>query len=111
NLAPHAGGAGGFVGYEVNLVVASQVNVTFKRSAKEALVWAVDLPSQTPVSGAQVVIYDSAGNALGSGTTDKNGLWQGAINPYEGSIYAVVGAPGEENFGLAINTWNSGFNA
>ncbi len=111
NLAPHAGGAGGFVGYEVNFVVASQVNVTFKRSAKEALVWAVDLPSQTPVSGAQVVIYDSAGNALGSGTTDKNGLWQGAINPYEGSIYAVVGAPGEENFGLAINTWNSGFNA
>ena len=111
NPAPASGGATGFVGYSVNFVVASQVNLTFKRSAKEALVWAVDLPSQTPVAGAPVVIYDSAGNALGSGTTDKNGLWQGAINPYEGTIFAVIGAPGEENFGLATNNLNSGFNA
>ncbi len=108
NPAPNSGGGGGF---GINFVISSQVNLTFKRSAKEALVWAVDLPSQTPVAGAPVVIYDSAGNALGSGTTDSKGLWQGAINPYEGSVYAVLGAPGEENFGLAVNNWNSGFDA
>ncbi|MCC6500899.1 MAG: Ig-like domain-containing protein [Anaerolineales bacterium] len=109
--APASGGATGFVGYNVDFVVSSQVNLTFKRSAKEAFVWAVDLTSQTPVAGAPLVIYDSAGNALGSGTTDKNGLWQGAINPYEGALFAVVAEPGEENFGLAVNNWNSGFNA
>ncbi len=108
NPAPNSGGG---AGYGVNFIISSQVNLTFKRSAKEALVWAVDLPSQTPVAGAPVVIYDSTGNALGSGTTDSNGVWQGAINPHQGSIYAVLGAPGEENFGLAVNTWNSGFNA
>ncbi len=109
NPAPQAGG-GGF-GINLNFIVSSQVNLTFKRSAKEALVWAVDLPSQTPVAGAPVVIYDGAGNALGSGTTDSKGLWQGAINPYNGSVFAVLGAPGEENFGLAVNSWNAGFNA
>jgi uncharacterized protein YfaS (alpha-2-macroglobulin family) len=110
NPAPKNGGAG-IGGIMVDFVVSSQVNITFKRSAKEALVWAVDLPSQAPVTGAPVVIYDSAGNALGSGATDSNGLWQGAINPYNGPVYAVLGAPGEENFGLAINSWNAGFNA
>lgn len=107
NPAPSSGGGGG-VG--VNFVVSSQVNLTFKLSAKEALVWAVDLSSQAPVKNAPVVIYDSAGNALGSGATDSNGVWQGAINPYTGAAYAVLGAPGESNFGLALDNWNSGFN-
>ncbi|MFN8426101.1 MAG: Ig-like domain-containing protein [Anaerolineales bacterium] len=108
NPAPNSGG-GGSVG--LSFVVASQVNLTFKHSAKEALVWAVDLSSQTPVKGAPVVIYDGGGNAIGSGTTDSNGIWKGAINPYEGAIYAVLGAPGEETFGLAVSEWNSGLAA
>ena len=108
--APKGGGGGGGA-VVVNFVISSQVNLTFKRSAKEALVWAVDLPSQTPVAGAPVVIYDSAGNTLGSGVTDASGLWQGSINPYDGPVYAVMGQPGDENFGLAINSWNSATNA
>ena len=108
NPAPNSGG-GGSVG--LSFVVSSQVNLTFKHSAKEALVWAVDLSSQTPVKGAPVVIYDGGGNAIGSGTTDSNGIWKGAINPYEGAIYAVLGAPGEETFGLAVSEWNSGLAA
>ncbi|MCC6299535.1 MAG: Ig-like domain-containing protein [Anaerolineales bacterium] len=108
NPAPTSGGG---AGYGINFVIASQVNLTFKHSAKEAFVWAVDLPSQAPVANAEVVIYDRAGNALGSGKTDSNGLWQGAINPYQGSLYAVLGAPGEENFSLAVSDWNSGFSA
>ncbi|HXD11269.1 MAG TPA: Ig-like domain-containing protein, partial [Anaerolineales bacterium] len=54
----------------LNFAVSSQVNLTFKRGATEAFVWAVDLPSQTPVANVSVAIYDNAGNQLGSGTTD-----------------------------------------
>ncbi|HUG35014.1 MAG TPA: Ig-like domain-containing protein [Anaerolineales bacterium] len=107
--APSNGGGGAGIG--VDFVVSSQVNLTFKRSAKEAFVWAVDLRTQSPVAGATVVIYDGGGNALGSGTTDSDGIWQGAINPYDGPLYAVLGAPGEETFGLAVNGWSFGFNA
>ncbi|HET6822525.1 MAG TPA: Ig-like domain-containing protein, partial [Anaerolineales bacterium] len=45
----------------IYLVASSQVNLTFKLGATEALVWAVDLPSQTPVANAPVTIYDDVG--------------------------------------------------
>ncbi|GAB4464206.1 MAG: hypothetical protein Kow0070_25690 [Anaerolineales bacterium] len=92
-------------------VASSQVNLTFKLGATEALVWAVDLPSQTPVAGAAVTLYDEAGNVLTSGITDANGLWQGVITPVTGQVYAMLAAPGDPNFALAANTWNSGLHA
>ncbi|MEP0806280.1 MAG: Ig-like domain-containing protein, partial [Chloroflexota bacterium] len=92
-------------------VASSQVNLTFKLGATEALVWAVDLPSQTPVTGAAVTLYDEAGNVLTSGITDANGLWQGVITPVTGQVYAMLAAPGDPNFALAANTWNSGLHA
>lgn len=107
--APSSGGGGGGIG--IDFVVSSRVNLTFKRSAKEALVWAVSLPTQAPIAGTAIVIYDGSGNALGSGVTDSDGIWQGAINPHNGPLFAVLGAPGDENFGLAFNSWNFGFNS
>lgn len=95
----------------IEFVASSQVNLTFKLGAADALVWAVDLPSQTPVAGAAVNLYDEAGNVLASGVTDANGLWQGALSPVTGQVYAMLAAPGDPNFALAANTWNSGFNA
>ncbi len=108
---PFKSGGGGGGGVNVNFVVSSQVNLTFKRGATEAFVWAVDLPSQTPVANAPIVIYDNAGNQLASGATDASGLWKGALNDYEGGLYAILGAPGDENFALAVSYWNSGLNA
>jgi alpha-2-macroglobulin len=92
----------------VYLVASSQVNLTFKLGATEALVWAVDLPSQTPVANAPITIYDNTGNQIGSGTTDENGLWKGVIDSQSSPTYAMLGAPGEENFALAINSWGWG---
>ena len=98
-------------GKNIYFAVSSQVNLTFKLGATEALVWAVDLPSQTPVANAPVTIYDSNGNQLISGTTDKNGLWKGAVEPQEGALYAVLGTPGSENFAMATSSWNLGISA
>src|SRR5262245_37826459 len=91
----------------IYFAVSSQVNLTFKLGATEAFVWAVDLPSQIPVANAPIVIYDNTGNQLGSGTTDENGLWKGAVAerlPYS-QVYAMLGQPGEDNFALALNNW------
>ena len=98
---------------DVHFAVSSQVNLTFKLGATEALVWAVDLPSQRPVSNAPIVIYDSTGTPLASGTTDADGLWKGAVNerlPYS-QAYAMLGQPGDETFALALNTWGSWISA
>lgn len=95
----------------VYLIASSRVNLTFKLGATEALVWAVDLPSQTPVANAPVTVYDDVGNAIGSGTTDEDGLWKGTISEYEGLAYAMLGTPGSENFALSVNTWSWGLSA
>jgi uncharacterized protein YfaS (alpha-2-macroglobulin family) len=95
----------------IYLVVSSQVNLTFKLGATEALVWAVDLPSQRPVANVPVTIYDDAGATIGSGTTDENGLWRGAVGEHHSQVYAMLGAPGDENFGLAVDQWGWGLDA
>jgi len=95
----------------VYFVASSHINLTFKLGATEALVWAVDLPSQIPIAGTTVMIYDDAGNTLGSGTTDANGLWQGEVGVHEGQVYAMLGMPGDQTFGFAINSWSGGLQA
>jgi alpha-2-macroglobulin len=95
-------------GKNIYFAVSSQVNLTFKLGATEALIWAVDLSSQTPVANAPVTIYDSNGNQLVSGTTDENGLWKGDVEPQEGAVYAVLGSAGSENYSLATSSWNLG---
>ena len=95
----------------VYLIASSQVNLTFKIGATQALVWAVDLPSQRPVANAPVTIYDETGAPIGSGVTDKNGLWQGEVGPRKFQAFAMLGAPGEENFALALSSWGWGISA
>lgn len=92
----------------VYFAVSSQVNLTFKFGATEAMVWAVDLPSQMPVANAAVTIYDIAGNSLATGTTDEHGLWKGPIGANDGQLYAMLSAPGDETFGLAFTNWSMG---
>ncbi len=95
----------------IHFAASSQVNLTFKLGATEALVWAVDLPSQTPIVSAPVAVYDEAGNSLASGITDANGLWRAGITKTDGMVFAILGAPGGQDFALAINNWNTGINA
>ena len=95
----------------VRFVASSNVNLTFKLGATEALLWATDLPSQTPITNAPLTLYDDAGNILGSGTTDENGLWLGDVGMHDGQIYAMLGTPGEWYFALAVSDWSNGLEA
>jgi uncharacterized protein YfaS (alpha-2-macroglobulin family) len=92
------------------LVVASNLNLTFKIGATDALLWAIDLRTNEPVS-APFTIYDSNGNVVVSAQTDNNGLWKGDLTTQDQpsqSYTVVLGEPEQEDFGVAQTSWNSG---
>ncbi len=92
-------------------LVVSNVHLTFKYSASDVLVWAVDLRTDAPVSNAPVTIYYENGEPITSGQTDGEGVFRGDIQLGEnryGSLYAVVGQPGDDLFGLTLSTWSQG---
>jgi hypothetical protein len=99
-------------GYTNNTIIAvSHYQTTLKLGQTNALVWAVDLDTNTPAANLPVSIYDENGNMLDSGVTDVNGVFQASLaayqDPYDAS-YAVLGELGEDNFGFAMSYWNEG---
>ncbi len=93
------------------LVAVSNMQVTYKVSATDALVWVVDLRSGEPLGNAPVTIYDMNGAELASGQADPEGVFYTTISPRENPYditYAVVGQPGDDIFGLALSSWEQG---
>ena len=92
------------------LIAASNLNLTFKIGATDALLWATDLRTNEPVS-APFTIYNNDGDPVTSAQTDATGLWYADLSPQEvpGQTYTVVmSEPGQENFGVAQSSWSSG---
>jgi uncharacterized protein YfaS (alpha-2-macroglobulin family) len=92
-------------------LVASNVNLTFKIGSSDALVWAMDLRTGSPVANAPVSIYAEGGILLATGQTDPQGIWHGEVPPptldnYYRSYYAILGQPGDDTFGMAFSDWN-----
>jgi uncharacterized protein YfaS (alpha-2-macroglobulin family) len=93
------------------IAAVSNINLTFKLGATEALVWGMDLRDNRPVSGAPVTLYDGTGAVAASGETDNQGIWYGELDSYpdeNSSFTAVLGRPGDATFGLALPGWNFG---
>jgi len=86
-----AGGAGSNVRGRTYLVAASNINLTFKIGATDALLWATDLRTGEPVS-APFTIFDYEGETIVNARTDEQGLWQGEFTPRGGG--AIV--PGRD---------------
>ncbi len=92
-------------------LVSSNLNLTFKLSATQAFIWALDLRTNEPVPDAPVAVYKSDGTLLTSGVTDEKGIFQSAIPAQEniyGTYYAMLGQPSEENFAFSLGDWNLG---
>jgi uncharacterized protein YfaS (alpha-2-macroglobulin family) len=94
------------------LIVVSDVHLTYKASATEALVWAIHLNDDTPVAGSPVTIYDEQGQPVASGQTDENGIFHADV-PLPVDTYAprfvALGKPGDPDFSLGLSTWEQGF--
>ena len=96
---------------EVLLAVVN-VHLTVKRGIDGLWIWAVDMKTGQPVTGAQVRVYDSLGDVLWTGTTDDQGIarwtWYTEGAGIEGDL-VVLGEPGGEGpFGLGSPDWNDG---
>jgi uncharacterized protein YfaS (alpha-2-macroglobulin family) len=93
------------------LLAVSHIQLTFKLSPTDALVWALDLRDNQPLAGETVTIYSEAGEVLASGETDSEGIFSAALPDLEdlyANYYAVMGEPGQENFALALSNWDQG---
>lgn len=93
------------------LVVVSPIQIVLKVSTRQAFVWAVRVPENTPVPNALVTLLDSSATTLGSCTTDASGTCQVALPPddqrYQ-ALFAVHGQPGDADFSLTTSNWNNG---
>jgi uncharacterized protein YfaS (alpha-2-macroglobulin family) len=99
-------------GYNNTIILAvSRYQATLKLTPTEALVWAVDMETNTPASDLPVAIYDESGSLLTSGTTDASGIYETPItedqDPYNTS-FAMLGTLGEDDFGFVFASWNDG---
>jgi uncharacterized protein YfaS (alpha-2-macroglobulin family) len=95
------------------LLVSSNIHLTYKSSASDVFVWAVDLESRAPVTGAPVVVYDENGTVIARGNTDTDGVFTSLIDPLASpylATYAVLGQPGQGTFGMALSNWSYGIN-
>ncbi len=99
-------------GYTNSIILAiSHYQVTLKLSQTEAFVWAVDLNTNAPAADLPVAVYDQSGKPLVTGTTDVNGIFQGSIIAYQdlyNASFAMLGQPGQDNFGFAFAYWDDG---
>lgn len=96
------------------LFVISNVQLTFKVSATDVLVWAVDVRTGEPITKKALTIYDESGAVLASGETDDEGIFRALIEPndkYYRDVFALLGQPGEEDFSMAISSWDDGINS
>jgi len=91
--------------------VVSYVQTIFKVSASDALVWAIDTRTNSPVAGAPVQIFAASGQLLAQGVTDETGLFTTQLETREDvyeSVYAVLHQPGHELFSMAKSDWDQG---
>jgi hypothetical protein len=78
------------------LLVVSSLQLTFKLSQSDALVWAVDLRTGKPVPDAPVEIYNENGALIAKGQTDSDGIFEAPVSPLKDPYsvsYAITGKP------------------
>jgi len=97
-------------------LIVSHYQLTLKRSATQALVWAGELRTGDAAPGLKLTFYDEDGKLLGTATTDKEGIAQASFpaltNPYRGlwafAAEEAAGTTMDSHFGVVASWWNSG---
>jgi len=94
------------------VIILSNNNVIMKKSSQgNSLAWVTDLQSGQPIADLPVRFYHG-GELKGETTTGADGtaLADLALDPMTGwyAALAVVGEPGDANFGVASSDWSQG---
>ena len=91
--------------------IRSSTNLVMKQTGAETLVWATNLASGQPVTELPVRFYADGLREHGAGLTDADGLWTATgiedVDLWD-DYFAVTGEPGDPDFAVAYNDWDSG---
>ncbi|HEY3342672.1 MAG TPA: Ig-like domain-containing protein, partial [Anaerolineae bacterium] len=94
-----------------HILIVSNLHVSLKQGEREALAWVTNLGDGQPTAGLPVSFRDRTFSEAGKGSTGADGQllmkFAGSFEEYA-PFYAVVGQPGDANFGVAYNRWDSG---
>ncbi len=74
---------------DTQVLVAPKTALTMKRTTDQVLVWATSIADGSPVQKLLLTFYNSKGESVGTGATDKDGLFDGSINSTTGDLYLV----------------------
>ncbi len=94
-----------------HILIVSNLHITLKQGQREALVWATNLDSGQPAGNLPVTFRDNSFTEVGHGNTSASGQYLAQFNrsfQEYAPFYAVFGQPGDANFGIAYNRWDSG---
>jgi len=94
-----------------HVFIRSRLNLTLKQTLTEALVWATDLATGAPVPNLPIRFNELELGWHGEGQTDSDGVY---VSPARdetelwNSYFAFSGQPGDADFAVAFNDWDSG---
>lgn len=94
------------------LLAVSNVHMTMKTSPQGMMIWAVDLETGAPIQNAEITIYIEYGKVFSRGRTNQQGVFEGdfevPLDLYDNIFYAVIGSPGQDDFGITASNWGFG---
>ncbi len=91
---------------DTQVLVATKTALTMKRTTDQVLVWATSLADGTPIEKLLLTFYDAKGNRVGTGATDKDGVFKGSITATKTDLN-VVGVR-EGDVAAVSDAWQSG---
>ncbi len=109
--APEARAAGRPRRPEQHVFIRSRINLTLKQARTESLVWATDLATGAPIPNLLLRFAGPGPGWRSEGRTDSDGVCLSAAHAKTelwDSYFAFSGQPGDADFAVAFNGWNSG---
>ncbi|MBI5302800.1 MAG: Ig-like domain-containing protein [Chloroflexi bacterium] len=91
---------------DTQVLVATKTALTLKRTTDQVLVWATSVNDGAPIEKLLLTFYNSKGERVGTGATDKDGIFKGAITPTKTDLH-VVGIR-ENDVAAVSDTWEQG---
>ena len=92
-----------------HVLVVSPINLTFKTSDDETLVWATDLETGNPVPGLILRAYDGQGAYMSASVTDRDGLV--TLPGADETDWRGLAVVGNFPFVLGSSEWDDGISA
>ncbi len=91
---------------DTQVLVATKTALTMKRTTDQVLVWATNIADGSAAPKLALTFYNAKGENVGAGATDKDGLFEGTIQPTKGDLY-VVGVR-EGDVAAVSDQWEQG---